>query len=118
MGSLQIRCPFCEGMFRLVSKEKSILCCPYCGNSLKKTTESTFTPSSPGYSEELTSGTISMIAGLTPTPQEVKYSIGPYQIISSIGKGGMGEVFLAYDTSCGRRIALKKIREDLLQHPQ
>lgn len=30
----------------------------------------------------------------------------------------MGEVFLAFDTMCGRRIALKKIRSDLLEHPQ
>lgn len=29
----------------------------------------------------------------------------------------MGEVFLAFDTVCGRRIALKKIRSDLLEHP-
>jgi serine/threonine-protein kinase len=30
----------------------------------------------------------------------------------------MGEVFLAFDTSCGRRMALKRIRIDLLEHPQ
>ncbi|WP_068468272.1 serine/threonine-protein kinase PknD [Candidatus Protochlamydia phocaeensis] len=41
-----------------------------------------------------------------------------YKIVKSIGKGGMGEVFLAYDTSCNRNIALKRIRTDLLDHPQ
>lgn len=41
-----------------------------------------------------------------------------YQIIRTIGKGGMGEVFLVYDPFCGRQIALKKIRSDLLGHPQ
>lgn len=41
-----------------------------------------------------------------------------HQIIRSIGKGGMGEVFLAYDPFCERQIALKKIRSDLLDHPQ
>jgi serine/threonine-protein kinase len=41
-----------------------------------------------------------------------------YQLLESIGKGGMGEVLLAFDTVCGRRIALKKIRSDLLDHPQ
>jgi len=30
----------------------------------------------------------------------------------------MGEVFLAYDTTCGRRLALKKIRPDLVEHKQ
>jgi len=29
----------------------------------------------------------------------------------------MGEVFLVFDTFCGRKIALKKIRSDLLDHP-
>ncbi len=41
-----------------------------------------------------------------------------YQLIEKIGKGGMGEVFLAFDVNCGRKIALKQIRTDLLDHPQ
>lgn len=51
-----------------------------------------------------------------PKEKEVQYLIGPYQVLSSVGKGGMGEVLLAYDTKCGRRVALKRIREDLLEH--
>jgi serine/threonine protein kinase len=43
--------------------------------------------------------------------------IGKYRLIRSLGKGGMGEVFLAQDTICNRQVALKKIREDLLKHP-
>lgn len=42
----------------------------------------------------------------------------PYQIIQSIGKGGMGEVFAAFDPSCKRHIAIKRIRPDLIDHPQ
>jgi serine/threonine-protein kinase len=34
-------------------------------------------------------------------------SFGPYQIISAIGSGGMGEVYLAEDPRLGRKIALK-----------
>lgn len=40
-------------------------------------------------------------------------SIGPYTILKSLGRGGMGEVFLAQDISCRRNIALKRIRPDL-----
>jgi len=40
--------------------------------------------------------------------EQIQFAIGPYQVLQSIGKGGMGEVFLAYDTTCGRRLALKK----------
>ncbi|MFY9572056.1 MAG: protein kinase, partial [Blastocatellia bacterium] len=34
-------------------------------------------------------------------------AIGPYKIISRIGAGGMGEVFLGEDSRLGRKVALK-----------
>jgi len=58
----------------------------------------------------------SFFPGLAPKEEDVQFTLGPYQVIRSIGKGGMGEVLLAYDTKCGRRVALKKIRPDLLEH--
>src|ERR1700722_14845651 len=42
--------------------------------------------------------------------------IGPFELLRSLGKGGMGEVFLGKDPSCGRLIAIKKIRDDLSKH--
>lgn len=38
--------------------------------------------------------------------------IGAYRIEKSIGRGGMGEVFLAWDDRLGRHVAIKRIRED------
>lgn len=56
---------------------------------------------------------------MTAEDQEFQpFSIGPYKISKMVGSGGMGQVFLAYDTTCGRTIALKKIRTDLIQHKQ
>ena len=43
--------------------------------------------------------------------------IDDYILLRSLGKGGMGEVFLAYDPHCKRQVALKQIRDDLKSHP-
>src|SRR5690242_15501271 len=51
-----------------------------------------------------------------PDPSDVTEYLGPYQLLHSIGQGGMGNVFLAYDTLCGRYIALKRIRSNLTKH--
>ncbi len=38
--------------------------------------------------------------------------ISRYQVLNHIGRGGMGEVFLAQDASLGRKVALKLLRSD------
>src|SRR5579864_707123 len=38
--------------------------------------------------------------------------LGPYEIVSAIGAGGMGEVYRARDTRLNRGVAIKVLRSD------
>lgn len=86
-----IYCEACGCAILPVAKDQALpLECPFC-----------HTPISKGESQPI---------------YNLPKKIGNYSIIKSLGKGGMGEVFLAYDPICQREIALKKIRSDLAGH--
>src|SRR5450631_1701162 len=43
--------------------------------------------------------------------------LGPYEILSAIGAGAMGEVYRARDTRLGRDVALKLLPEEFVREP-
>jgi eukaryotic-like serine/threonine-protein kinase len=52
--------------------------------------------------------------GMSGEPRRILH----YEILSLLGKGGMGEVFLAHDTRLDRRVAVKFLSEELHRDPQ
>lgn len=44
--------------------------------------------------------------------------LGPYEIVSPLGAGGMGEVYRARDTKLDREVAIKILRHDFAADPE
>ena len=108
--TIEIRCGFCRSVFKrdeIREGKHPLQFCAYCGSRLRAAEAMTAVDQ-----------TSILLKEHAPKEEEVIGTIGRYLLLQSIGRGGMGEVFLAFDTVCGRRVALKRIRPDYVNSPQ
>lgn len=111
-------CSYCRTSFTLAQPAYLARFCPVCGQVIANTSSESglHREEDSRVAIEKRDPRIALLPGQQPTQAQIQSYTGPYAILQSIGKGGMGEVLLAYDTKCGRKIALKRIRDDLIDH--
>jgi serine/threonine-protein kinase len=55
---------------------------------------------------------------MTDVPLDATQTVGPYELLEQIGKGGMGTVWLAQHTVIGRRVVIKFLHPEFARRPE
>ena len=113
----QLKCPNCKKDICALSEPEDLPnFCHHCGAYLKKYVQKreaikqSIQDQKPSIrKEKIAECDIEQ----APSEEEILFRIGRYQVLEQIGQGGMGQVLMAYDPACGRRIAIKRIRQSL-----
>jgi serine/threonine protein kinase len=109
-----LTCPYCRRSLSSSDVEGPPLFCMYCGHKLRD-------GPAPGANAAETQPFIPASADLdeeeTPDLGAVPASIGGYQLLRLLGKGGMGAVYEAASPETGGRVAVKLLSPRLASNP-
>ena len=110
-----IQCPACQGDLPEWSRF-----CPACGVALEASAmQATGSYRSGSATESVSTEGLLRSSGLEHEPRFLPGMtlLGRYRIITALGKGGMGMVFLAEDPELDRRVALKVMLPRIAANP-
>lgn len=71
----------------------------------------------PGKTDQPTTALEEKSGSAPPVPEFSGFSIGRYQVERELGRGGMAVVYLAFDPTIGRQVAIKVLPGQLIQNP-
>ena len=118
----RIKAIFNSAQGRSTPTERSAFLTEVCGDdpSVREEVEALLTADA-GNDDFLNSPAYEFAAGMLadePSEFPAGHKIGRFEILCSLGAGGMGQIYLAHDANLGRKIALKLISSEFAADPR